>query len=123
MSVQAIRKHLTTFLGCLNTDVLSNQISLDEISEHSDRLESSQAQLIETIAAMPFTGMIAATGYGKVLLSPSAKEQGLWQVTTFNDNHLPLGDHGNQNLTTALEQFFEEISLNLNVEEFCSQFS
>lgn len=40
-----------------------------------------------------------------------------------NDSHLPLGDRGNQNLTTALEQFFEEISLDLNVEEFCSQFS
>ena len=123
MSVQAIRTHLTTFLGCLNTDVLSGQFNLDEISEHSERLESSQSQLIETIAAMPFTGMIAATGYGKVLLSPSAKEQGLWQVTTFNDSHLPLGDHGSQNLNTALEQFFEEISLDLNVEEFCSQFA
>ncbi|QIC72109.1 MULTISPECIES: hypothetical protein [Acinetobacter] len=123
MSVQAIRIHLTTFLGCLNSDVLSSQFNLDEISEHSDRLENSQAKLIEIIAAMQFSGIIAATGYGKVLLSPSAKEQGLWQVTTFNDNHIPLGDLGNQNLTTALEQFFEEISLDLNVEEFCSQFS
>ena len=123
MSVQAIRTHLTTYLGCLNIDVLDGQFSLEEISDHSDRMESSQAQLIETIASMRFTGMIAATGYGKVLLSPSAKEQGLWQVTTFNDSHLPLGDHGSQNLNTALEQFFEEISLDLNVEEFCSQFS
>lgn len=123
MSVQAIRIHLTAFLGCLNTDILSGQFSLDEISEHSDRLENSQAKLIEIIAAMQFSGIVAATGYGKVLVSPSAKEEGAWQVTTFNDTNLPLGDHGNQNFTTALEQFFNEISLDLNVEEFCSQFS
>lgn len=123
MSVQAIHTHLTTYLGCLNTDVLTDQFSMDEISEHSDRLENSHAKLIEMIATIQFSGIIAATGYGKVLLSRSAKEHGAWQVTTFNDTNLPLGDRGNQNLVTALEQFFEEISLELNVEEFCSQFS
>lgn len=123
MLVQAIRTHLSTYLECLNADVFSDQFSIDEISEHADRLESSYAKLIEVIASMQITGIIAPTGYGKVLLSPSAKEQGAWQVTTFNDTNLPTGDRGNQDLTTALEQFFEEISLDLDVEEFCSQFS
>ena len=55
-----------------------------------------------------FDFMELPTSYGKITITPSAKEQGKWQVTQWAKDGYPLSDSGNQTKEKALRTFFED---------------
>ena len=59
-------------------------------------------------ADQAFGGMQLPTSYGSVMVTPSAKEPGKWQVTQFAQDGTPNSDNGIQDKAIALRDFFEE---------------
>lgn len=55
-----------------------------------------------------FAGMQQPTSYGSVMITPSAKEAGMWQVTQFSKDGTPNSDSGIQTKEQALRDFIEE---------------
>ena len=56
-----------------------------------------------------FQGMQQPTSYGSVMITPSAKEAGMWQVTQFAQDGAPSSDNGIQTKEQALRDFIEEV--------------
>lgn len=55
-----------------------------------------------------FSGMQLPTSFGSVMITPSAKEAGMWQVTQFAQDGTPSSDNGIQTKEQALRDFIEE---------------
>ena len=55
-----------------------------------------------------FAGMVASGGLGQtIMITPSAKKAGAWQVTSFNSKMQPISDAGIQTKQAALREFFD----------------
>jgi len=55
-----------------------------------------------------FAGMVAPGGLGQtIIITPSAKKAGAWQVTSFNSKMQPISDAGIQTKQAALREFFD----------------
>lgn len=77
-----------------------------------DNFEQREAVIDRLVARAEadqgFGGLQLPTSYGSVMVTPSAKEPGKWQVTQFAQDGTPNSDNGIQEKTKALRDFFEE---------------
>lgn len=96
-------------------------LSLDAMLKYEEELNTAKAALIEAMKGLDFDGLVAEVGYGVVSLTPSSKVEGLWQVTTFNENNIPLGDLGCVEKAVAIDQFLEEVGYRIDESEIIPQ--
>lgn len=61
------------------------------------------------VADADLGGLQQPTSYGSVMVTPSAKEAGKWQVTQFAADGTPNSDGGIQTKAQAMRDFFDEI--------------
>ena len=78
--------------------------------ENSEELYSAVNDFVEKNSANDaFEGMILPTGHGQhngfLMITPSAKKEGYWQVTHTDKNYMPISDEGIQTKSQALESF------------------
>lgn len=78
--------------------------------ENSEELYSAINDFVEKNSANDaFEGMILPTGHGQhngfLMITPSAKKEGAWQVTHTDKNYMPISDEGVQTKADALESF------------------
>ena len=59
-----------------------------------------------------FSGAYYPTSYGYISISPSAKSNGQWQLTSFDKKMNPLSDQGEMSKNKALTEFFKTIKPN-----------
>ena len=59
-----------------------------------------------------FSGAYYPTSYGYISISPSAKSNGQWQLTSFDKKMNPLSDQGEMPKNKALTEFFKTIKPN-----------
>ena len=59
-----------------------------------------------------FSGAYYPTSYGYISISPSAKSNGQWQLTSFDHKMNPLSDQGEMPKNKALTEFFKTIKPN-----------
>ena len=59
-----------------------------------------------------FSGAYYPTSYGYISISPSAKSNGQWQLTSFDHKMNPLSDQGEMSKNKALTEFFKTIKPN-----------
>lgn len=72
------------------------------------RAEAIERLVSKYLADDGFQGMQMPNGSGFVLVTPSAKEDGAWQVTQFAEDGTPNSDNGLQSKEDALRDFFSE---------------
>lgn len=78
--------------------------------ENSDEFYSALNDFVQKNSANDaFDGMILPTGHGQhngfLMITPSAKKEGAWQVTHTDKNYMPISDEGIQTKAQALESF------------------
>lgn len=78
--------------------------------ENSEELYSAVNDFVEKNSTNDaFEGMILPTGHGQhngfLMITPSAKQKGAWQVTHTDKNYMPISDEGIQTKSQALESF------------------
>ena len=78
--------------------------------ENSDEFYSALNDFVQKNSANDaFDGMILPTGHGQhngfLMITPSAKKEGAWQVTHTDKNYMPISDEGIQTKADALESF------------------
>jgi hypothetical protein len=78
--------------------------------ENSEEFYSALNDFVEKNSANDaFEGMILPTGHGQhngfLMITPSSKKEGYWQVTHTDKNYMPISDEGIQTKADALESF------------------
>lgn len=78
--------------------------------ENSEEFYSALNDFVEKNSANDaFEGMILPTGHGEhngfLMITPSTKKDGYWQVTHTDKNYMPISDEGIQTKSQALESF------------------
>ena len=110
--------HLTAqrgAIGTLSTDddlralarfnQMDDVYKFDNSHEYYDPIDKLVAR---NLSDDSFDFMELPTSYGKMSITPSAKEQGKWQVTQWAKDGNPLSDSGNLTKEKALRVFFED---------------
>lgn len=102
-------------IGTLSTDddlralakfnQMDDVYKFDNSHEYYDPIDKLVARNLSDDA---FDFMELPTSYGKMSITPSAKEQGKWQVTQWSKDGNPLSDSGNLTKEKALRIFFED---------------
>ncbi len=102
-------------IGTLSTDddlralarfnQMDDVYKFDNSHEYYDPIDKLVARNLSDDA---FDFMELPTSYGKMSITPSAKEQGKWQVTQWAKDGNPLSDSGNLTKEKALRVFFED---------------
>ena len=102
-------------IGTLSTDddlralarfnQMDDVYKLDNSHEYYDPIDKLVAR---NLSDDSFDFMELPTSYGKMSITPSAKEQGKWQVTQWAKDGNPLSDSGNLTKEKALRVFFED---------------
>ena len=102
-------------IGTLSTDddlralarfnQMNDVYKFDNSHEYYDPIDKLVARNLSDDA---FDFMELPTSYGKMSITPSAKEKGKWQVTQWAKDGNPLSDSGNLTKEKALRVFFED---------------
>ena len=102
-------------IGTLSTDddlralarfnQMDDVYKFDNSHEYYDPIDKLVAR---NLSDESFDFMELPTSYGKISITPSAKEQGKWQVTQWAKDGNPLSDSGNLTKEKALRVFFED---------------
>ena len=102
-------------IGTLSTDddlralarfnQMDDVYKFDNSHEYYDPIDKLVAR---NLSDDSFDFMELPTSYGKMSITPSAKEQGKWQVTQWAKDGNPLSDSGNLTKEKALRVFFED---------------
>lgn len=102
-------------IGTLSTDddlralarfnQMDDVYKFDNSHEYYDPIDKLVAR---NLSDDSFDFMELPTSYGKMSITPSAKEQGKWQVTQWSKDGNPLSDSGNLTKEKALRVFFED---------------
>ena len=102
-------------IGTLSTDddlralarfnQMDDVYKFDNSHEYYDPIDKLVAR---NLSDESFDFMELPTSYGKMSITPSAKEQGKWQVTQWAKDGNPLSDSGNLTKEKALRVFFED---------------
>ncbi len=102
-------------IGTLSTDddlralarfnQMDDVYKFDNSHEYYDTIDKLVAR---NLSDDSFDFMELPTSYGKMSITPSAKEQGKWQVTQWAKDGNPLSDSGNLTKEKALRVFFED---------------
>ena len=102
-------------IGTLSTDddlralakfnQMDDVYKFDNSHEYYDPIDKLVAR---NLSDDSFDFMELPTSYGKITITPSAKEKGKWQVTQWAKDGLPNSDSGNLTKEKALRTFFED---------------
>jgi hypothetical protein len=102
-------------IGTLSTDddlralarfnQMDDVYKFDNSHEYYDPIDKLVAR---NLSDDSFDFMELPTSYGKMSITPSAKEKGKWQVTQWAKDGNPLSDSGNLTKEKALRVFFED---------------
>ena len=102
-------------IGTLSTDddlrALARFNQMDDVYKFDNSHEyydSIDKLVARNLSDDSFDFMELPTSYGKMSITPSAKEQGKWQVTQWAKDGNPLSDSGNLTKEKALRVFFED---------------
>jgi hypothetical protein len=113
---------LTKYVQCRKSNYNDSfSMDMDEIVENLDKMESYQKQLISMLHHLDFNGIQSQMSYGSIILTKSSKVEGMWQVTTFDQKLIPIGDYGVVSKEEAIYQFFDEVGHGLNVIQIIQQ--
>lgn len=74
----------------------------------SERAQLAKQLALEVAAAENFSGLSLPHGSGHVGVHPSTKSPGVWQLTHFDENWVPMGDTGPKPVLQALKELFDE---------------
>lgn len=94
---------------------------LDQMDMMITETMKLEQQLVENLTAAEFNALIGKVSYGTISLTPSSKVAGLWQVTFFNDQMLPLGDLGCVEKSKGIQQFLDDVGHLIDVDDLMKQ--